>query len=440
MAIEDETDSLIPKSETTDEAEPLGGFFFLGFVANLAFNYLLQEVKFFNDVFGPQFGRWAPTFFSGSTFLGQILMLFFGSMIPYGVRIVGSCLVLSGTIIAIPLMAWFHMTAHINIVYANIVVMGLMTAVVNSSGFSLTSLCSAKIRIHYTVGTCLAGVTAWPCMIMVGLVLRKIFRMSSERLDPNVPNKAEVLTCVIVLGSATILYLVAAVYYMVGLSSAQATRQAIGTLEEKKRKSADQKVDWYGFWSTVLAVLPLAAAAWNVMFTTFLVLPSQMVEWKATYNYRIKIANFYEEFVLFWFNVCDATGRGISLYFFELLPVHVIAGSCARWILLPFFFLSTAKILFFHNDIFRLVLQGSFGLSYGILTTWAFALAPVQPGVKSENADIAGSLMSFIVVFGIMVGAGIAGPVAAGIDSTLNFRPYDAIKTSTGFAMNEIIH
>ena len=440
MTSEEETDSLIPKSETEDEPEPLTGFFFMGFVANLAFNYLLQEVKFFNDIFGPQFGRWAPTFFSGSTFIGQILMLFLGPLSPFGVRIVGSCLVLSGTVIAIPVMAWFHMTAHIKTVYAIVMVMGLMTAVVNSSGFSLTSLCSAKIRIHFVVGTCLAGVTAWPCIVIVGLLLRKIFGMPSERLDPNVPNQAEILTCLIVLGSATALYIVAAVYYVVGLSSSQATRKAVSTFEEKKRKSADKKFDWDGFWSTVLAVLPLAAAAWNVMFTTFLVLPSQMVEWKATYNYRIKIANFYEEFVLFWFNVCDATGRGISLHFFQLLPVHVIAGSCARWILLPFFFLSTAKIFFFHNDIFRLVLQGCFGLSYGILTTWAIALAPSQPGVKSENADIAGSLMSFIVVFGIMVGAGIAGPVAASVDSILNFRPYDAIQTSIGFEMNEIQH
>jgi hypothetical protein len=68
---------------------PVWGFFFLGFVANMSFDYLLQESKLFSEIFEPKYGSHAGSFHSAVTLIGQFIMLYFGTASHDTARISG---------------------------------------------------------------------------------------------------------------------------------------------------------------------------------------------------------------------------------------------------------------------------------------------------------------------------------------------------------------
>jgi hypothetical protein len=431
------------KSPTEKINENIAGFVFLGFVANLAFNYLLQEIKFFNEVFGQTFGSRASFFYAVSTFVGQIVMFSFGSYVSYSIRFITSCLVLAGAIVSIPLMTYWRMDFQLAIVYVVVVILGFFTAVINSSGFTLTSFCSPNIRKAYTIGTCLAGVTGWISIRIFDVILFKVFRMSPQRdvENPDRPSNAEVINCVLVLGSAAVFFIFMALYYMCGLSQTKVVKDAVELFEEKNKQSElnkeelDETKKSSPFWDTVRAAMPMASAVWNVMFVTFLVLPDQLVQWKPSFDYDFTNPNTYHETAILSFNVFDVIGRLLSLSGMKLTESKVIAGSVSRYALVLLYFFATYDFFIFGNDIVKLILQVLFGTSYGLLVTWAFILAPSQEGIKPENRDIAGALMSMVAVFGILVGAAVSSALTPCLNRFLNFRPYETTCRYDDFGM-----
>ena len=439
LLIEKEAKSEILDVEIDQPDDPVYGFFFLGFVANLAFNYLMQEAKFFGDVFGQSFGSQAATFYALSTFAGQLVMLFFGSFFSFNLRFTVSSLVLGAGVIAIPLLTFWRWPLRLGLVFGTIVVMGLMTAVINSSGFSFTSLCSPRVRMFFTLGTCLAGVTGWISIQIVWAILTKFLKMKNERDDPNVPIRTELITCIIVLGSATVFFVLAVVYYLGFLSKTPAAQRAFARAEKSKltEEATETGENEISKSDSLKAAAPLALALISVMFATFILTPDQIVKWTQTSSFEIsKNPNFYAETMMFAFNLCDVIGRMASAFFLPALTeTQVFVGSFARWLLVPMFFCATYKFWFFENDFVRLGLQILFGLSYGILVTWSFVLAPSQQGVNPKYAGTVGALMSCVAVFGILLGAVSSGQVAKILDDCFNFRPYDFLSVNETFNM-----
>jgi hypothetical protein len=403
-------------SETVPtDPEPLWGFAFLGFCANLPFNYLFQEAKLLSGLFGLEFGSRAPFIFSGSTLAGQILMLSFGRHVSYGVKIVLSLVFLAVILIFIPLVTYLGYEFKVKLVYGFVSLLGLMTAVINSSCLTLTSLCSSNVRKYFTLGSCLAGITGFVTIWVVTQVLSRIFGMSHERQNEAIPSSAEIINCVTVLASGSLCLLVAIVYYVYSLSKSKVVLDAIQLESESQgedsgnvRNEAKREEALSPFWQTIFASLPIGIAAWNIMFVTFLVLPEQVLKWEPSLNYAAESPTFYHDIALFSFSCFDVIGRIAAIYGPNVTQVQLFIGSLCRWFIVPCFYLAASGFVVFGNDFVKLAIQTLFGVSYGFFITHAYALAPYQTGVRPENAGIVGAFMSFIVVVGICMGSGFS--------------------------------
>jgi hypothetical protein len=261
--------------------------------------------------------------------------------------------------------------------------------------------------------------------------------MSTVRTSPNVPTKAEFINCALVLASGSAFLLVALFWYIFNLSKSHVVLAAI---DAAKRKIGEDRPKNSGnnnpFWETVLASLPIAVALCNVMVVTFIVLPDQMVLWRPSFGFWGTNPTLYQESVIFGFNVFDVIGRFLAIWAIKLNSPQVISGSFARWLILPCFFLAARGVSLFVNDIVKFIVLLGFGLSYGLLTTWAFTLAPSQPGIKPENAEISGALMSFMGTLGIMLGTTLAAVFSSSIERYIDFAPYQIDCT---FEPNSII-
>ena len=423
---EEECDTLIEKPEAEEEEEPLWSFMYLGFVGNLCFNYVLQEAKYFEDVFGKGFGGQCSFLYALANTCGQLALIFVGSSFSFASRIVVSCAVLSAAMVCIPILTYFHYGFELYVVYGLIVVMGLMVAVLASAGFSLTGLCSNQIRLYFTFGTCLAGLTAWPLMLLAQQVLQHLFHLSPVRITSGVPSKAEGINCLIVIGTASACFLLTIPFFLLSLGKTKAVRQAVATVMKRKLEVLTGETKQETVWPTVVAVLPMAVAVWNIMFVTFLALPDQMVQWTpGSEKLKMDNENTYQDAIIFIFNLFDVLARLVAMKIVTVDAPTVMWGSFLRWALLPLFFLSTARRMYLENDIFKICLQAVFGGTYGYFLTCGMMLGPSQPGIKKERADTAGSIMSFALVNGILVGAMLSGLLRDIPKTYLNFRPFE---------------
>jgi hypothetical protein len=116
------------------------------------------------------------------------------------------------------------------------------------------------------------------------------------------------------------------------------------------------------------------------------------------------------------FNGLDLVGRVLATYLIRLTSIQVFTGSFVRWIFVPLYFLAAADVVFFGNDIVKPALRATLGLSYGILLTWAYTLAPSQNGVKEQNAGTAGVLTRFVAVGALLLGSSLSGMISSAFD------------------------
>ena len=418
-----ETDSLLDRTpdSTPAQSDPLFGFMMFGFVGNLCFNYLLQEVKYFNDVFGEGFGSRCAFIYGLSNNAGQMLVIIFGSYISMQMRIVVSCAVLGSMLIAMPVLVFTESSFQMSFVYSVIFVMGSMVAVLASAGFGLTGMCSIDVRRFYMFGNCLAGVTAWPLMLLVEQILKRGFDLNPVRDVADRPSKLETMNTLVVLSVAALCFFLTIPYYMFGLARSKCVKDALAKVKEASAQSGPAKG---GVYETLLACLPLAVAVWNIMFVTFLALPDQMVAWNPTFKYPWDNSNTYQDMIIFMFNVFDVVGRFLALQYITMTPTQVMVGSFARWALIPFYFLATASLAFFGNDLFKFVLQAVFATTYGLFLTWGMIHGPSQKGIHPDQAGTAGYIMSFAQVNGIFLGSLLSGRIQDIPKKYLEYRPY----------------
>ena len=418
-----ETDTLLDRAPGPKrvEREPLLGFMMFGFVVNSCYNYVLQEVKYFNDVFGDGFGSRCNFIFGMSSNLSQILVILFGAYVSIQTRIVVSCAALGAMLIAMPVLAFTQFPFQMWIVYSVLFGMGFTVAILASAGFGLTGMCSVDIRRYFMLGNCLAGVTTWPLMLFVEQILKRFFHMSPIRVVPDRPSSLENMSTLVVLSVAALGFFITIPYYVFGLARSMCVEDA---LRKIKAGAALTGPDKGGIASTLMATLPMAVAVWNVMFVTFLALPDQMVSWKPSFDYPWDNSNTYQDMIIFMFNVFDVVGRFLALQCITMTPAQVMVGSFGRWLLIPFYFLATTGVAFFGNDVFKLVLQAAFATTYGLFLTWGMTHGPTQSGLREEQADTAGYIMSFALDNGVFLGSHLSGQIQDIPKKLLEYRPY----------------
>ena len=383
--------------------EPLMGFVYFGFVGNLCFNFLLQEVAFFNAILGDSFGVLAGMIYAFANNLGQILIVWKGSSISFAWRIGVSSSLLGLILIFIPLLTVYEIPFRLSLALVLVACMGFMVAVLASAGYGLTGVCSSQVRIFYTVGASLPGLLALPIMIGFDFIFARVFNFSSERGEGGtMPSQVDTATTFGLLSISAVCMFVAVPHYLFSLGRSKTVLAALERVEGTTRPAASQ-TKLQIFTST----LPLALAVWNLMMVTFVVLPDQMIAWKTNHPNWYPGKEFgYQNINIYVFQIFDTVGRFLVAAGVSFGPISVMVASGLRILLIPFFFLATARISFFDNDFFKFALNAVFATSYGILLTLGMIQGSQQ--VRPDNADTAGYIMSFFLSNGIIFGAFIA--------------------------------
>ena len=205
---------------------------------------------------------------------------------------------------------------------------------------------------------------------------------------------------------ASVCVLAVVPYYRWGLEPTESVTMAIKLLNERQAPASTAPAQRSKF-QIVLSTLPLALSVWTTMCLTFVVIPGQVTKWKTDHPEKYPGGAFgYQDMHIYVFQGFDAVGRLLVTAGLDLSPTAVIVWSAVRIVLLPFFFLATAKWRLFGNSLVRFVLGAFFATSYGILLSLGMIHGPDQ--VSQAEADIAGYTMSFFMENGVIFGALIA--------------------------------
>ena len=239
-------------------------------------------------------------------------------------------------------------------------------------------------------------------MLVIDALLKNLFDLDSipNDLTSNTPSDVDTWTTLIVLGLAAVFTWLAIPIYAFRISPL-VTPPSSNVLSKPSLAPRS-------FWAILGDVFPLAFSGWMIMFITFLVLPDQIVSWKTNHPKLYPGGEFgYQNINIYIFQVFDVLARFTCLIIdFSLPKWMIIWGSCSRGLLIPLFVLSSLRIGYFDNDIFKIVLNAVFAYTYGIFLTLGVVEGTAQ--VPSHEADVAGYIISFMLVNGIFCGSWVA--------------------------------
>ena len=378
---------------------PIFGFLFFGFVGLLCFNFFIQVLSYLGACYGENFGLLANIVYGFSNNCGQLLVIFFGSKIPFSSRIYYSCIALSVILIAYPILAIMHPSEATGMTIGLILTFGLgfFNAVLQSAGFGLAGICNSKTMEFFSIGQAVAGLLPWPLIQLLNVVFTSAgLSVTTDASTGQSPVDTATTLTSLALASAVTLILVP--YYKFYLSRSSLVKTAIENLESVKDSVA---VKGRSKLQIIRDTLPLAFAVWFVLYVTFVVFPSELLAWTPSYGpYPGKF--FYAGMLIYVFQVFDVVGRYL-VSVFAINPKHTKLASAFRSFLIPMFFLASYNTSFFANDITRILLMAVFAASNGFILTWCMIHGPGQ--VNPDERDVASYIMSFFLVNGIFFGS-----------------------------------
>jgi len=345
------------------------------------------------DKYAPDFVFYANILYGLSNNVGQLIIIFYGSKLSFSNRIYSSCIVLALILIAFPVLAAFDPSDSIGMGFGLLLVFGLgfFNAIIQSAGFGLAGICSAKAMEYFSLGQAVCGLVPWPMIIG----FRAIYTAAG------VGSAVESATAFSSLGFASLITLLFVPFYKYQLSQTDAVKKAIDNIESTKDSAV---IRHRTKLEIIKSTLPLAISVWFVLFVTFIVFPSQPAKW--TPSFSGYPPNFYANMMIYVFQVFDVVGRYMPAWGVNLGMKQIKIGSAARILLIPLFFLATYNISFFANDITKIVIMAIFAATNGLVVTWAMIRGPSQ--VDKDEADVASYTMSFFLVNGIFFGNMIA--------------------------------
>ena len=173
--------------------------------------------------------------------------------------------------------------------------------------------------------------------------------------------------------------------------------------------------------STILSVLYAVKAPATAIFMTFFVTLSLFPGWTSQLRSvhecetHVRVANdLYTPLTFLLFNAGDLTGRILSGY----IPLHriqnvsgkLVSFSLVRLIFFPLFLLCMARDsvyvrMAFHSDLFSLLVQSTFGVGNGMLTTLSFMYAPTLIPALVQTQTRASEILNLALSFGLLCGS-----------------------------------
>ena len=399
MEIEETQENNVTIEKAPGVKQPILGFLFLGIVNLLCFNYFLQVQFFLTHCYAPNFDLYANIVYGLSNNCGQLFLIFYGSRFAFSQRIYSSCIALALILIGYPILAILNPSQPVGMVLGLILTfgLGLFNAIIQSAAFGLAGICSGKAMEYFSLGQAVCGLIPWPTILALRAIFTAVgFSTTAESDGGQAP--AETATVFAGLAIAAVSTLLMVPYYKFYLSRTEAVKKAIADLDAMKHSSL---VKHRPISAVIKSTLPLALAAWFILYVTFVVFPTQATKWTPYYDGYP--ANFYISMMIYVFQTFDVVGRYMPVWGVTLSVRQVKIGSLARALLIPFFFLATSKLSFFANDITRIFIMAALALTNGLVLTWTMIRGPSQ--VHEDEKDIASYTMSFFLVNGIFCGS-----------------------------------
>lgn len=376
---------------------PRLGFLFFGFVGLLCFNFFLQVIGYLEARTKPSFISAGNTVYGISNNIGQLLGIFIGSRMPVFTRIWTSCTLIALAAIGFPAMVNSHVPMGFVSALGITCILGLGNAIFQSAGFGLAGVVGPKALNYMSFGQSVAGLLTWPAL----LVLEQIFTnigLSATRIDrrPSRVDSAAVVTGFAVVAMVTVSFIP---FYAWSLRHNSAVKRGLEVMSQQgPTKASDRRA----IPVIVAYTLPLAVTVWIVLFVTFLAFPSVMLSWEPMHAYPGGPA-FYYSMLVYVFQVFDAVGKFLAIVGVTLSPMQVKVLAPWRFVLALAFFAAQASLPVFNSDVVRILLVALLAATNGLYISWCMIHGPGQ--VRSSEADIAGSTMSFFLVNGIFFGS-----------------------------------
>lgn len=389
--IDAEKQTLIPLQEIppTVIEEPVYGFMYMGFVGNLAINFVFQEVAYLNANFGESFGTVMNMSYSAANNLCFIFLFIYGNRLSFRLKIALSSIGLGFALCAIPLLALSGTRFKMSLAVGLVVLMGVLGSIFSSASSGLGGLCSQRVRKYQNAGASLPCFIAWPLM----LVLNKMFDMIKWNITP-----IDSAVCVVVLFSAAVCCFGIFPYYICVLER----NPIVVDVLQKRHFSPEKGVE---LSEVIFLTLPLALAIWWVTCSQFFVIPDKVLEYKSpnSGNY-FGGTNGYPDTLIYVLQASDTLGRFFVAWKPTMLNrLGTIIAAAFRVCLIPLFFLSSGNVWIFKSDIFRILLNVIWGGTYGILISFCYILGPSQ--VATTQGDTAGLVIAFALENGVVGGS-----------------------------------
>ena len=388
------------------EDVPIYGFFYLGVVGLLCYNFFLQVIGLLAERTRQNFVTTATFVYAVSNNVGQLICIFTGPYLSMNLRICFSCALIFVVSLGYPLVVnsdvplGFH--TGIGLTFA----LGFGNAVFQSAGFGLAAMMGERALNFMSFGQSFAGLVVWPSLLLLKLIISRVrgaVAMAPDSEITGLPPVVDTNTWPVILGFVlvAILTVVTIPYYLIWFSRNTVIYRALqGDPAHPSRTDAD--TSRRGVWMIIWKTLPLALTVWFLLFVTFLVFPGVVLSWEPTLGFFLNHRNTYSEILIYTFQVFDAVGKLLALVGLRLssFQVRMVTPWRLAWAVL--FFAAGAGVAVLRCDVVRIGLIAVLAITNGLLITWCMIWGPGQ--VRRSEREVAGYVMSFFLVFGITCG------------------------------------
>lgn len=417
---------------------------FLGFGMLAPWNILLNSIPYFQDEYAAQkngvaFYMTAAYIYPQLPLLGVMVM--YGSRVAFRWRIVIPLLLQLGGLVILPIIASSSIWAMLVIVF----VVGLCTAVFQSSGFAFASLFPPVYAQAIMFGQGIAGVVSGVAELLVMAFVK-------DTRTAAIAYFVFAAAC-LALCAASYIYLERSPFtqhYLArsGLStgkalastgdeSTESTRHSLnGDMEADRASTNSDDVDAYArggpaavaaaraereasqsllgngsssdtsTWAIMRGIWPMAASVFSVFFMTFLVFPGvapASVDFKGTFG-SLQIGNdWWNAILLLVFNVADTIGRGLPAKVQLLKGYPLLFATFFRYGIVPLFLGCARSWSPFFGDATVLVVMAIFAITNGYFSSMSMMLGPSL--VPPHQRQQAGLLMTFFLQLGLLLGS-----------------------------------
>lgn len=386
-----------------------------GFALLLPWNVMLNAIPYFKQTYPSDpsivFHMTAAYVYPQLPLL--LAMVLYGSHFSFGLRILGCLAVQTAAIIAIPILATLHS------IWSSLVmifVIGVTTAILQSTMFGLTSMLPVVFSQGLMSGQGVAGVTAGIAAIVIKATM---------------PDDANTAAMVYFVAAGATLALAAGSYvvmmrlpfmkhHMAKAARATAAAASVKRDDDAAANSAkrtslnnDEPLLPQESAGSSVSIVSVAKGVWVeatavfIVFTmTFIVFPGlapgQLLFQNSLGSLHMS-NDWWTLILLLIFNMFDTVGRITPAWYMACRSYLLLILAFVRFAMVPLFYGAAHSWSPGMNDIFVGILMAGFSVTNGYMASIAMMTGPSH--VAQHERETAGFIMSFCLQAGILVGS-----------------------------------